>query len=84
MVDISDLSKKVPPKQEDGPAAVKGEETPRRPVSIRLETVYAHKKLLEEEKLKGVEKKKEEEMAKRKAQRDAEAKARAKRVQEKK
>jgi len=70
MIDLADLSKKVPPKQKDSAASSRKEEAERRPVSIRLETVDAHKKRIKEEKLK--------------AKRDSEAKERVKRDQEEK
>jgi translation initiation factor 4G len=85
MIDLADLSKKVPSKQEDpsaAPSAKKEETTERRPVSIRLETADAHKKRIEEEKLKDKDwLKKDEDLAKLKAKRDAEAKERAERDQ---
>jgi translation initiation factor 4G len=84
-IDLADLTKKAPPKQEDSSAPSRKEEAERRPVSIRLETVDAHKKRMEEEKLKDKDRfKMDDDLAKVKAKRDAEARERAKRDQEEK
>lgn len=85
-IDLSKVSRPPKPEEAQNTQAVKKDETPeRRPVSIRMETEDAHKKRIEEEKQKEKERlRKEEELAKTKAKRDAEARERAKRDQEEK
>jgi translation initiation factor 4G len=81
-----DIFKLRPEKHEDGSASTQAkEEARRRPTSVRLETEDALGKRLEEEKLRNLERaRKDDELAKIKAIRDAEAKERAKRDLEEK
>ena len=73
-------------KHENGPAPTQAkEEATRRLTSVRLETEAAWRKRLEEEKLRNPERaKKDDELVKIKAKRDAEARERAKRDHEEK
>ncbi|KAG9054712.1 hypothetical protein FS842_004360 [Serendipita sp. 407] len=79
-----DLSKLRTPKPDES-APAKKDDAERRPVSVRMETEDAHRKRIEEEKQKERERlRKDEELARVKAKRDAEARERAKRDQEEK